>query len=140
MNRPTPLDEEYLFDQGVIISSTDLKGNITYSNNKFSEISGYTKEELLNQNHNLLRHPDMPKKTFQELWQTIESNKLWTGVIKNLRSDGRYYWVYSSITPTIVDGETIGYTAARRPATNSELEESIQIYADLLAQENGTRE
>lgn len=131
MNRPNPIDEEYSFEKGLIVSSTDLKGIITYANRKFCEISGYTKDELKGKNHNLVRHPDMPGVLFQELWDTLLVGKEWSGIIKNLRKDGRYYWVYSHISPITVEGEVVGYTAARRPASATEIEESIPIYKNL---------
>ncbi|GIU00801.1 hypothetical protein TSL6_13070 [Sulfurovum sp. TSL6] len=136
MNKPDPIDEEYIFEKGLIVSSTDIKGIITYANRKFCEISGYTKEELIGKNHNIVRHPDMPKAAFQELWDTIQGGKEWTGIVKNLRKDGRYYWVYSHISPIVVDGETTGYTAARRPASETEVTETIPIYRDLLEKES----
>ncbi len=136
MNRPSPIDEEYVFENGLIISSTDLKGIITYANRKFCEIAGYTKDELKGKNHNIVRHPDMPKAAFQEVWDTIQSGQEWTGVVKNLRKDGKYYWVYSHIAPVTNDGATVGYTAARRPASATEIEESVPIYKDLLSKES----
>jgi len=136
MNKPNPIDEEYVFEKGLIISSTDLKGIITYANRKFCEISGYTKDELLGKNHNIVRHPDMPKDAFQELWDTIHSNKEWTGIVKNLRKDGKYYWVYSHISPIVEHEKVIGYTAARRPASATEVEETIPVYEDLLTKES----
>jgi len=136
MNRPNPIDEEYIFDKGLIISSTDLEGIITYANRKFCEISGYRKQELQGKNHNIVRHPDMPQAAFQEIWNTIKSGKEWTGVVKNLRKDGHYYWVYSHITPIETNDEISGYTAARRPASHTEVEDTIPIYKALLAQEN----
>jgi len=135
MNRPNPIDEEYTFEKGLIVSSTDLKGIITYANRKFCEIAGYAKDELIGKNHNIVRHPDMPKAAFQEVWNTIEDKKEWTGIVKNLRSDGRYYWVYSHISPIVVDGEITGYTAARRPASATEIEEIVPVYKDMLAKE-----
>ena len=136
MNRPDPIDKEYIFEKGLIVSSTDLKGIITYANRKFCEISGYTKNELVGKNHNIVRHPDMPKALFQEVWDTIQAGKEWTGIIKNLRKDGEYYWVYSHITPIAIDGKTMGYTAVRRPASATEIEEIIPIYKDLIEKEN----
>ena len=136
MNRPDPIDEEYVFEKGLIVSSTDLKGIITYANRKFCEISGYTKSELVGKNHNIVRYPDMPKALFQEVWDTIQAEKEWTGIIKNLRKDGEYYWVYSHITPIAIDGKTMGYTAVRRPASATEIEEIIPIYKDLIEKEN----
>jgi len=136
MARPDPIDEEYKFEKGLIVSSTDLKGIITYANRKFCEIAGYTKSELTGKNHNIVRHPDMPKAAFKGLWETIKAGKDWTGIVKNLRKDGRYYWVYSHISPVFNDGEITGYTAARRPATKDEVSECIPVYKDLLEQEN----
>ena len=136
MNRTNPIDEEYIFKKGLIISSTNLKGIITYANRKFCEIAGYTRGELKGKNHNIVRHPDMPKLAFQEVWETIQSGKEWTGIIKNLRKDGRYYWVYSHITPMLAKEKIVGYTAARRPASSTEVEEIIPIYRNLLEKEN----
>ncbi len=134
MSRPKLIDEEYEFKNGLIISSTDLKGIITYANRKFCEIAGYTKTELTGKNHNIIRHPDMPKTAFKELWNTIEAGKEWTGVIKNLRKDGRYYWVYTHIVPIVTDEKITGYTAARRPASKTEIKASISVYKDLIDQ------
>jgi len=136
MNRPNPIDEEYAFNKGLIISSTDIKGIITYANRKFCEISGYSKEELKGANHNIVRHPDMPKAAFIEIWTTIQAKKEWTGIMKNLRKDGLYYWVYSHISPIENEGAIIGYTAARRPASRTEIEETLPVYETLLAKEN----
>jgi aerotaxis receptor len=135
MKRPEPIDEEYAFNKGLIVSSTNLKGIITYANRKFCEIAGYTKDELMGKNHNIIRHPDMPKAAFKEVWDAIKAGKDWTGIIKNLRKDGRYYWVYSHITPIRTDGEITGYTAARRPASETEINEIIPIYKDLIEKE-----
>jgi len=137
MRRPDPIDEAFTFKSGLIVSSTDLKGIITYANRKFCNIAGYDKSELVGKNHNIVRHPDMPKAAFKEVWDTIQEGKDWTGIVKNLRKDGRYYWVYSHIAPvTDNNGEITGYTAARRPATDSEIAEIIPVYQDLLAKEN----
>lgn len=136
MTKPEPIDEEYLFEKGLIVSSTDTKGIITYANRKFCEIAGYDKSELKGQNHNIVRHPDMPKAAFKEIWETIESGKEWTGIVKNLRKDGRYYWVYSYIAPINKDGQVIGYTAARRPASESEISETVPVYEEMLRKES----
>ncbi len=130
------IDEEHKFKTGLILSSTDLKGVITYANRKFCEIAGYTKNELTGKNHNIVRHPDMPKAAFQKVWDTLQAGEEWTGIVKNLRKDGRYYWVYSHIAPIVIDGEITGYTAARRPASEYEVTESIPLYKDLLQKEN----
>jgi len=137
MIRPDPIDQEFKFQDGLIVSSTDLKGIITYANRTFCKIAGYTKQELTGKNHNIVRHPDMPKAAFKELWDTIKAGKEWTGIVKNLRKDGLYYWVYSHITPIMNDnGEIVGYTAARRPATQAEIDEVIPVYKALVEEEN----
>ncbi len=136
MHHPDLIDEEHIFEKGLIVSSTDLEGIITYANRKFCEISGYSKNELVGKNHNIVRHPDMPKSAFKEVWETIQSKKEWSGIVKNLRKDGRHYWVYSHITPTIDNNEITGYSAVRRPASETEKKESISIYKALVEKEN----
>ena len=137
MTRPDPIDQEYQLRNGLIVSSTDLKGIISYANRTFCNIAGYSKQELTGKNHNIVRHPDMPKAAFKELWETIKAGKEWTGIVKNLRKDGLYYWVYSHITPVMDNkGRITGYTAARRPATGTEIEEVIPVYKALVEAEN----
>jgi aerotaxis receptor len=135
VDKSIPINEEFLFDAGVIVSSTDLKGIITYANRKFCEISGYDKDELVGKNHNIIRHPDMPRIAFRGLWDKLHDGLEWTGIVKNLRKDGRYYWVYSHVTPVAQDGEIIGYTASRRPAFPAEVEDVKYHYRDLLEKE-----
>lgn len=135
MDRPDLIIEEYPFDDGLIVSSTDLEGIITYTNRKFYDISGYTKEELIGKAHNIIRHPDMPKVLFSQLWETIHKGNDWTGVLKNLRKDGKYYWAYVHISPIISDAKTTGFTAAARPASVMEIKESATLCHDLLEKE-----
>ena len=136
MQKPIPLYEEYTFEKGLIISSTDLQGIITYANKKFCELTGYSKDELKGQNHNIIRHPDMPKAVFKELWDTVQAGKEWTGLIKNLRKDGKYYWVYSHVSPVLENGDIYGYTAAKRPASSAEITEVTPLYVEMLEKEN----
>lgn len=136
MDRPQAIDEQFTFSDGLIVSSTDLKGIITYANRKFCAIAGYDKTELIGKNHNIIRHPDMPKAAFKEVWDTLSAGKEWTGIVKNLRKDGLYYWVYSHISPISKDGEIAGYSAARRPASENEIEEIIPVYKELLDKES----
>lgn len=115
MKRPMPVNEEVFFDGKTLISETDTKGIITFVNRKFVEMSGYTKEEALGQPHSILRHPDMPKAAFAEMWKIIESGKMWEGYVKNLRKDGKFYWVIVNIIPKYDENHTIiGYTASRK--------------------------
>ncbi len=136
MKRPQPIDEEYTFADGVIISETDLNGIITYANRKFCEISGYTKEELVGKPHSIVRHPDMPKAAFKQMWDTIQNDKEWQGLVKNLRKDGRYYWVEAVIKPVFKNGVKVGYIAARHPAKRMDVLSIINTYAKMLEEES----
>ncbi|WP_457565121.1 PAS domain-containing protein [Caminibacter sp.] len=97
-----------------VISKTDIRGVITYTNSIFRALSGYEKGEMVGKPHNIVRHPDMPKAIFKEMWDTILQGKEWQGVIKNLRKDGRYYWVEAHISPIIRNNIIIGFISARR--------------------------
>ncbi len=136
MKRPEPIDEEYTFADGVIISETDLNGIITYANRKFIEISGYSKEELIGKPHSIIRHPDMPKAAFKQMWDTIQNNEEWQGLVKNLRKDGRYYWVDTYIKPVFKEGKKVGYIAARHPAKQIDIISIMNTYAKMLEDEN----
>ncbi len=97
----------------LIISRTDLKGIITYANETFAKISGYSVEELIGKPHSIIRHPDMPKSVFKELWDTIKQGKKWEGYIKNLRKDKGYYWVKTEISGIYKNGKLVGYKSMR---------------------------
>ncbi len=116
-----------LIDKNIITSSTDLKGNITYVSDAFCFISGYTKEELLGKSHRIVKHPDMPKELYEELWNTITQDKTWSGEIKNLKKDGGYYWVKANITPIFEKDKKVGYTAIRQDITDKKIIEEISI-------------
>lgn len=115
-------------DKHVITSQTDLDGIITYASTAFCSISGYTTEELIGQDHNIIRHPDMPDELFKELWETLEAGKTWHGEIKNLKKNGGYYWVDSDISP-LVDrrGVCYGYMAVRQDITAKKELEIVSI-------------
>jgi len=133
---PVPFDEEYFFEGRAIVSETDLDGVITFANRKFCEISGYTQNELVGQPHNIIRHPDMPKAAFAQVWKTIQSGTIWHGLVKNLRKDGKYYWVDTEVSPMLdANGKIKGYIAARKPASRKNIEETAEIYKKMLAQE-----
>ncbi len=111
----------------LIISRTDLKGVITYANDTFSEISGYKAEELMGKSHNIVRHPDMPKSVFADLWKKLQRDGKWEGVVKNLRKDKGYYWVYANISGVYKDDMLVEYKSIRTP---------ISFEAKLKAQKN----
>lgn len=99
----------------LIISRTDLKGVITYVNETFAEISGYLPEELIGQPHNIVRHPDMPKSVYADLWKNLKEKESWDGYIKNLRKDKGYYWVHAHISGVYKDGELVEYKSIHEP-------------------------
>jgi len=112
-------------DLSNIVSKTNPKGVITYVNDKFCEISGYTRDELVGKPHNIIRHPDMPKEAFKELWDTIKAKKSWNGVVTNMKKDGGQYIVDTTVIPILdVDGDVIEYIAIRHDIT--ELEQTKQ--------------
>lgn len=109
------LIETLVPENELIISRTDTKGIITYVNHTFAQISGYTEEELIGKPHNIVRHPDMPKKIFNQLWDKLKKNQKWEGVIKNLRKDYGFYWVHAIVSEIYKDEKLIGYKSIRTP-------------------------
>ncbi len=119
-----------------IISRTDLKGIITFANKAFSMLSGYSKDELVGQPHSIVRHPDMPKEAFKEMWQTIQNNHKWHGFIKNKRKDGKYYWTEAFIEPFFDEnGNKMGYIAARKPVGLKDKIEFERKYKEMKEKE-----
>ena len=126
-------DNELPYPDGkLIVSRVDLEGNITHANDAFVDISGYVMDELVGKPHHILRHPDMPKAAFKDLWDTVKAGNKWHGYVKNLCKDGSYYWVYATVVPNVRRGETVGYTSVRRKPSRSKIVESEQLYAKML--------
>ena len=119
----------------VIISRTDLSGVITYVNDTFAEISGYDADELIGKPHNILRHPDMPKSAFKELWDKLKSGQSWEGYVKNMRKDRGYYWVYAIISGVYKDGKLVEYKSIRSPVPKSKRLEMQKIYDQMRERE-----
>ena len=136
MKKPTPLDEEVIFDGRSLISETDTKGKIIYVNRKFVEMSGYSKEEVVGNSHNILRHPDMPKQVYTQMWKTIKSGNIWEGYVKNLRKDGKYYWVIVDIIPFLdQEGNITRYISSRKVPRAAEIKTVIEQYAKMCKEE-----
>ncbi|KEA63849.1 Aerotaxis sensor receptor protein [Marinobacterium lacunae] len=126
------VDEEVPFPDGkLIVSRTNTKGIITHVNQAFVDMSAYSRDELIGANHNILRHPDMPAVAFKGLWDTIEGGEKWQGYVKNLRKDGRYYWVKATVIPNVREGKLVGYTSVRRKPSRSKIAESEALYVTL---------
>lgn len=125
-----------LADDEFIVSKTDTKGRITYCNRIFMKIAGYSEKQLLNVQHNIVRHPDMPRGVFRFLWQTLEQEQEFFGYVKNMTSDGSYYWVFANVTPDYdSSGRVKGYFSVRRKPKESAIEIIEPIYQEMLAAE-----
>ncbi|MDH5395017.1 MAG: PAS domain-containing protein, partial [Gammaproteobacteria bacterium] len=112
-NLPITNTEIFLNDKNVITSTTDVKGSIVYVNEDFLDISGFSEDELLGENHNIVRHPGMPPAAFADLWSTIKAGKSWMGLVKNRCKNGNFYWVDAFVTPVTKNGEISGYESTR---------------------------
>ncbi|KVP17245.1 PAS domain-containing methyl-accepting chemotaxis protein [Burkholderia ubonensis] len=121
---------EYPFPRGkTLVSTTDAKGRILYCNSSFIEVSGYAKEALLGQPHNLIRHPDMPEEAFRDMWATIAAGKPWSAPVKNRRANGDFYWVMANVTPILDNGAAVGYMSVRTEATRAQIDAAEKLYA-----------
>lgn len=123
---------EYKLDkETIIVSETDAKGRIIYANEDFCKISKFTKDELIGKPHNIVRHPDMPKAAFADLWKTIQEGNIWKGIVKNRSKDGGYYWVNATVYPSQTAEGEIRYFSVRVRPTIDEIEKAEAIYATL---------
>ncbi len=116
-----------------LISSTDKRGVITYTNQTFVSICGYSEAELIGRSHNLVRHPDMPAAAFKELWNKLNAGQSWRGVVKNRCKDGSYYWVDAFVSPLFEKGEIIGYQSVRIKASDKLIRKAEKIYQRINA-------
>ncbi|WP_404471119.1 methyl-accepting chemotaxis protein [Vreelandella venusta] len=130
-NQPITQREYALDDETVLISRSDLKGNVTYANAAFVEVSGYTRDELMGAPHNLIRHPDMPEAAYADFWKTIESGKTWQGTVKNRRQNGDHYWVHATVAPLRDGDRIVGYTSLRRKASPKRIALAERVYAEI---------
>ena len=137
MSKIIPKNEEFAYSGSVIISQTDLDGVITFVNRKFCKVSGYNKDELIGMNHSMVVHPDMPKAVFTKMWETINGGQAWNGLVKNLRSDGLFYWISLEILPNKDQDENItGFISVGKPASEKDIQENQELYAKMLETQN----
>jgi PAS domain S-box-containing protein len=136
-NSATPTRQERVMrENDFIVSKTDLTGRITYCNETFIELSGYAEEELLGAQHNIIRHPDMPRGAFQLLWDTIRDGRECFAYVKNMSKDGGFYWVFANVTPDVDDRkQPCGYFSVRRKPRPEAVQTMTDIYAAMLAEE-----
>jgi len=136
-NLPLTGVEYILKDTETVVSKTDLEGRITYANQDFIHISGYTEDELIGAPQNIVRHPDMPAEAFADFWRTLKSGKAWTGIVKNRCKNGDHYWVEASAAPVIENGRITGYTSVRIKPSREQVAAAEQIYRDIKAGKRG---
>ena len=125
-NLPVTQNEYPIADGAAIISRTDSAGNITFCNEEFVVASGFTREEVVGKPHNIVRHPDMPSEAYRDMWATLQRGRPWSGIVKNRRKNGDFYWVRATATP-IADGS--GYMSVRIKASREEIATAIALYA-----------
>ncbi|MBQ0930136.1 methyl-accepting chemotaxis protein [Ideonella alba] len=124
--------QEYAFPKGAtLVSVTDIQGRITYCNGPFIEVSGYSRDELMGQPHNLVRHPDMPAEAFRDLWATVEQGRPWTALVKNRRKNGDHYWVRANVTPMLNGSEVVGYLSVRSEPSRDEVQAAEALYRQM---------
>jgi aerotaxis receptor len=123
--------EIILDDYAFLVSETDEKGIINFANDDFCKIAGYGLDELIGKHHNIVRHPDMPKNAFKDLWATVKSNGIWTGYVKNKTKNGDFYWVYATVYPFQNCYGENGYISCRRKASRAEIEQSEILYSSI---------
>lgn len=135
-NRHVTNREVVLDQQAQLVTTTDLQGVITYANEEFVSVSGYHADELVGQHHNIIRHPDMPREAFADLWQHLKEEKPWRGIVKNCCKDGSYYWVDAYVTPLYDNNRLSGYQSVRRKPTPEMITTATRIYQQLNARKN----
>ncbi len=128
--------ERFFGEEEIIVSKTDLKGIVTYANRVFLKISGYSEEELLGENHNIIRHPAMPRCVFKLLWDTLKAKQEVFAYVVNMAKGGDHYWVHAHVTPTVgPGGSVVGYHSNRRVPERAAVAAATDLYAALLAEE-----
>lgn len=133
VNKPVTNKEVTFSQRSNLVSITDLQGVIQYCNRDFIEVSGYSEAELLNQNHHIVRHPDMPPAAFEDLWNTIKADKPWRGMVKNRCKNGDYYWVDAYVTPVFKGQTKVGYQSVRSCPSAAQKQQAEALYRAMRA-------
>lgn len=123
--------EVVMLENMIIVTETDSKGIIKFANEDFCKIAGYSLSELVGQPHNMVRHQDMPKAAFADLWETIKQGKIWKGIVKNKTKEGGYYWVNATAYPSKSSNGDLRYISVRIKPTQEEVSNAIKLYSTL---------
>lgn len=124
-------DQLILDSKSFLVSETDEKGYIRFANDEFCKYAEYTNDELIGKPHNLVRHPDMPKAAFKDLWDTVKKGERWRGFVKNTTKSGKYYWVFATVFPFTSSDGNKGYISCRRKASEREIEKYEALYKEM---------
>jgi aerotaxis receptor len=139
LNEPVTHREFAFPDDATLMSTTDTQSHITYANAAFIEVSGYSRDEIHNQPHNIVRHPDMPAEAFADMWATLKGGEPWTALVKNRRKNGDHYWVRANATPVVRDGKQAGYLSVRTKPSRDEIAAAEALYRDFREGKAGNR-
>ncbi|THD35814.1 PAS domain-containing methyl-accepting chemotaxis protein, partial [Pantoea sp. R102] len=129
-NQPITQREFVFDDRATLMSTTDLNSHITYANDAFIEVSGFSPEEVNGQPHNMVRHPDMPPEAFADMWSTLKQGEPWTALVKNRRKNGDHYWVRANAIPVVREGKLQGYMSVRTKPSAEEVRQCEALYRD----------
>jgi len=124
-------DGEVLYNDLYLLSETDEKGIVQYASDSFLKIANMTREELIGQPHNVVRHQDMPRAAFKSLWDDVQSKGFWTGYVKNQRKGGGYYWVYATVLRSIDKAGNVKYVSIRVKPSREDIQKAQELYATL---------
>ncbi|MGE5451054.1 MAG: methyl-accepting chemotaxis protein [Acidobacteriota bacterium] len=133
VNHPVTQQEHDYPASATLMSATDMKGRITYANQAFVDVSGYSRDALMGAPHNVIRHPDMPAEAFADMWKSIQAGEPWTGLVKNRRSDGDHYWVQANVAPVYAQGKPSGYISVRTKPSPAEVKQTQALYQAMRA-------
>jgi len=133
-----PNEYEYPAD-ATLMSTTDTQSRITYANAAFIQVSGFERDEIAGEMHNVVRHPDMPRQAFADMWKTLKAGKSWTALVKNRRKDGWYYWVRANATPVVRAGQVTGYMSVRTRPGPEEVRAAESLYREFREQTQGNK-
>ncbi|KAB7890893.1 PAS domain-containing protein [Poseidonibacter ostreae] len=123
--------ETVLKENAFLVSETDSKGIIKFANEEFCNVAGYSLEELINQPHNMVRHKDMPKAAFEDLWKTVKSGNVWQGYVKNATKQGGFYWVFATVYPYKDANKNDCYISCRRKPSREDIQKAEELYSTM---------
>lgn len=131
INEPVTNNEMHMKDGEILVSRTNLKGMLTYVNRNFVDMSGFSEKELMNSNHNMVRHPDMPPAAFEDLWDCLKKGRPWLGLVKNRRKNGDFYWVEANVSPVFRNGQAVEYLSVRYKPSTEQVRQAESLYRDI---------